>query len=330
MMKVSICIPTYNQAQYLEQAIKSSCNQSLQPFEIIVSNDCSTDNTRELLEKLSLQVPILKVLNQNVNLGIARNTDACLRLAKGDFIVRLDSDDYLAPEYVEKLSKCLIAYPQAGYAHAAVQEIDQSGTYLRQRRLVRKSGMQTSSDALKSASKGYRVAANIIMFRRAALTTVNYITGRPDYVEDYHLSATLAAAGYANVYLDQILSFYRVWVDAGKIRQKRKLMEVVGLYRVFSEVLEPAYKKRNWSLAYLNRKRTNIASKQADCLAWDVYTTAEKQELLLALAKLSSSPRARFYRWIYLNGHGGSIKILSKLTYYPLQIAKALLLRFRA
>ena len=77
--------------------------------------------------------------------------------------------------------------------------------------------------------KGYRVAANIVMFKKDALVTVGYLTGRPEYVEDYHLSVALASAGYGNVYTDEVISYYRVWTDAGKARLKRKLAEIVGL-----------------------------------------------------------------------------------------------------
>src|SRR6478735_5115222 len=136
-MRVSVCIPTYNQAIFLENAIHSVLRQTSLPFEIIVSDDCSTDNTYEILQNLSKQIPILKVIRQSVNLGINRNTDACLRLAIGDFIVRLDSDDYLAPSYIESLSKLLFKYPEAGYVHAAVQEINHLEENLNVRRLAR-------------------------------------------------------------------------------------------------------------------------------------------------------------------------------------------------
>ncbi|RYE14874.1 MAG: glycosyltransferase, partial [Rickettsiales bacterium] len=214
-MKVSVCIPTYNQSQYLTQAIRSAYDQSLKPLEIIVSDDCSTDDTSEVLTSLSKEIPSLKIILQPVNLGIAKNTDSCLRLAKGDFVIRLDSDDSLSSSYIEKLSNLLLKYPQAGYAHAAVQEIDQHGNFLQKRQLARKSGYQDSIVALKSAVKGYRVSANIIMFRKEALEQVDYITNRPNYVEDYHLSASLASAGFGNVYSNETLAFYRVWIDSG-------------------------------------------------------------------------------------------------------------------
>lgn len=328
-MKVSVCIPTYNQSQYLAQAVKSAYNQSIKPIEIIVSDDCSTDDTAKILEMLSKEIPVLKTIIQPVNLGIAGNTDNCLRLAQGDFIVRLDSDDYLSPTYLEKLSGLLAKYPKAGYAHAAVQEVNQQGNFLQKRQLARKSGYQDSLVALKSAIKGYRVSANIIMFTKEALVKVNYITNRPNYVEDYHLSASLAAAGFGNVYLNETLAFYRVWVDSGKARLRRKLMEIVGIYKVYQEVLEPAFVERDWSLRGIRKNRTVVASIQADCLSWNVYSNEEKIQLKEALSKLSSSRKAKGIAWLYLNGFGKYLDIYSNFLSNLKSKAKQIFIKLR-
>lgn len=314
-MEVSVCIPTYNQSQYLTQAVRSAYNQSIKPIEIIVSDDCSTDDTSAVLDMLLKEIPLLKVIRQPINLGITGNTDSCLRLAKGEYIVRLDSDDCLSSQYIEKLSALLIKYPEAGYAHAAVQEVDQYGNYLQKRQLARKSGYQDSIAALKSAIKGYRVSANIIMFRRKALKKVDYMLNRPSSAEDYHLSASLAANGFGNVYLNETLSYYRVWIDTGKARLRRKLMEIVGIYKVYHEILEPAFVERGWSLRGINKSRTSVASVQADCLSWDVYTDEEKVQLKEALNKLSSSPKARGIAWLYLNGYGRFLDIYSGISF---------------
>jgi glycosyltransferase involved in cell wall biosynthesis len=315
-MKVSVCIPTYNQGSFIEQSIRSAANQTKPPFEIIVSNDCSTDYTNEILDKLSKEISILKVINQPVNLGISKNTDICLRVAIGDFIVRLDSDDFLSPLYIEKLSQLLIDHPDAGYAHGSVQEVDQHGNLLRERRLGRKSGFQNSSDALKASVKGYRVAANILIFRKEALIKVGYIASTVNFAEDYYMVVSIAVSGFGNVYLDEILSNYRVWVDTGMVRQRRKLDEIIGYRKLFDEVLEPAYRVRNWDKTILDKRRADFASRHADCLSWDVYTKDEKLQLKKELYNLSSSTKARWFVWMYLNGFG---KILS--SYEQLKVA---------
>jgi glycosyltransferase involved in cell wall biosynthesis len=311
-MKVSVCIPTFNQAAFIKQSILSSYNQTIKPFEIIVFDDCSTDQTAEILQSLLIEVPSLRVFTQPNNTGIARNVDACLRAATGDFIVRLDSDDYLFPEYIEKLTRLLIENPQAGYAHASVQEVDQHNNYLKLRQLARKSGFQNSDEALNACAKGFRVAANILTFRKSALIKAGYIATITNFAEDYYLVCSIAAEGFGNVYLNETLACYRVWVDTGKIRQRRKLDEIIGYRKLFTEVLEPAYRARNWDTSVLDSKRTDFACRHSDCLSWDIYTINEKIELKKELFHLSSSNRVKFCSWLYLNGLGGILTMFEQ------------------
>lgn len=327
-MKVSVCIPTYNQALYIEQTIRSCTKQTLLPFEIIVSDDCSSDNTLEVLEGLAKEFSCLKIVRQAVNIGMVPNTDAVLRMATGEFIVKLDSDDYLAPTYIQKLGQLLQLHAAAGYAHGAVQEIDGKGIYKKQRLLARKTGFYNSDVALKNAIYGYQVAANIIMFRRTALETVGFITAKTNFAEDYYLSAELAAAGFGNVFFNEILSYYRVWEDTGKVRQRRKLAEIIALRQVFEEVLEPAYKKRNWSVELLNASKTNFACTQADCLGWQLYSEVEKEELAAELRKLSSAPKAKLFATLYLKQFGGILNFFKKFVSVPKSILKTAWLLF--
>ena len=96
--KVSVIIPCYNKAQYVAQAIESVLNQTYSNVEIIVVDDGSTDNTKEILEGLALQdsrvVPINK---NNEGVSIARNTG--LLAAKGEYVSFVDADDYVASDY---------------------------------------------------------------------------------------------------------------------------------------------------------------------------------------------------------------------------------------
>lgn len=328
-MKVSICIPTYNQANYIELAVNSAVQQTFKPFEIIVSDDCSTDNTSVILKKLSAEISILKIIKQKQNIGIAGNVDCCLRHATGDFVVRLDSDDVLLPFYVEKLIKQLQKYPVAGYAHAGVQEVDQFGNFMDKRLLRRRLDYLSAEKALRSAVTGYRVAANIIMFRREALVAVNYLKGLPNFGEDYYLTSAISAKGFGNIYNAEILSYYRVWVDAKRIRQKRKLAEIIGIYRVFNEVLEPAFKNHGWDLRDVAKYRTRFACEHADCLSWDVYSASEKKEIIIELTKLSSDRIVKVYIWMYTNGLGQFLKVFMKSKSISKTVVKNFMNTFR-
>ena len=311
-MKISICIPTYNQGLYLEKAIRSANSQTFKPYEIIVSNDCSTDNTSDILDRLATEIPNLKILHQPVNIGISANVNASLKKAESDFIIRLDSDDYLSPDYSEKMLKMMLDYPEAGYGHCAIQEIDQNGNLLNERSLSRKIVFQSSDEALKAAIKGYKVSANILMFRKSALESVNFISSTANFAEDFYMTAQMSAKGYGNVYNKEKLAFYRVWTDVKMVRQKRKLAEIIGLRKVFEEVLEPAFKERNWNISDVMKQKSDFASTQSDALSWKIYTESEKMELKIELLRLSNTLKSRIFIWLNLNGFGFILSFFSK------------------
>ncbi len=101
---VSLIITTYNYAHYVERAIRSALDQSLarDRYEIIVVNDASTDNTREVLANYEDDCRIFN-LEENIGLAGARNLG--IKKAKGMFVVFLDADDYIHRDllYVQRL-----------------------------------------------------------------------------------------------------------------------------------------------------------------------------------------------------------------------------------
>jgi glycosyltransferase involved in cell wall biosynthesis len=327
---VSICICSFNQLEYLETAIRSAAAQTFSPKQIIVSDDCSTDGSNKLLEKLSREIQNLQVFYHQKNIGIAKNTDFCLRQATGNFVVRLDSDDILLPTFTEHLLKLFNEYPLAGYAHASVQEIDESGKALNTRRLYRKTIFQSGDESLRNSVKGYKVTANIIMFRKDALMKVDYMTGRPNFGEDYHLTTALSSAGFGNIYLDSTLAQYRIWVDSGKVRQKRKLDEIIGIRRVFEDIIQPGFRLRGWGELRLAKRRSNFACQHSNCLGSKIYTLDEKLEILQEINKLSSAFKVKLYCIIYLKGLGRFVDIFSELGSIVKYQVKSVMFRLKS
>jgi glycosyltransferase involved in cell wall biosynthesis len=295
--KVAICIPTYNQGAYLEQAVMSAVAQSF-PCEIWVSDDLSTDATPEIMARLVKQHSNLRYIRHDRNLGIKGNPGWILRQPKTEFIVRLDSDDELYPNYVEKMLEVISPSPETGYAHAAVQEIDGEGRCLRLRLLARGSGFQSGDESLRVSLTGYRVAANICMFRRAALEEVGYYR-ELSFAEDWDMAVRIADAGWGNIYLNEVLARYRVWETKDSQRSRRKLAEIEGCSRVFHDSLTAAFKRRNWDLSRVQRASKRIASKHADSLQSALFDKDERDKLKQALRELGDSPNLRWkLRWI--------------------------------
>lgn len=103
MSKVSIIIPVYNAAPYLERCLDSAINQTLKDIEIICVNDCSKDNSLEILNLYSSQDSRIKVLNHEVNKGEGATRNTGLEIASGEYIAFLDADDALSLNFCENL-----------------------------------------------------------------------------------------------------------------------------------------------------------------------------------------------------------------------------------
>ena len=97
--KVSICIPTYNRKDFLKEALDSVFAQTYQDFDVVIVDDGSTDGTRQMIKEINF--PIRYYWQQNSGDAAARNK--LIQLAKGEFIIFLDSDDLLIPDAVERI-----------------------------------------------------------------------------------------------------------------------------------------------------------------------------------------------------------------------------------
>lgn len=95
MPKVSVIIPVYNCEQYIAKCLDSVINQTLADIEIICVEDCSTDDTRSLLEKYINIDERIKISYNDKNMGQAFSRNQGLRKAQGEYIQFLDADDYL-------------------------------------------------------------------------------------------------------------------------------------------------------------------------------------------------------------------------------------------
>lgn len=102
-IEVSVIIPAYNTEQYIAEAIESALAQTLTNIEVIVVDDCSTDNTVAVVQ--NFDDPRLKLLVNEVNLGAGGARNRAIAAAQGKWIAVLDSDDWYAPQRLEVLVK---------------------------------------------------------------------------------------------------------------------------------------------------------------------------------------------------------------------------------
>ena len=100
---ITVVMTAYNVGQYIEKAISSVLNSSLKDLELIIVEDCSTDNTKELIEEAANKDSRITVIQQPINMGAGWARRTGIEAAKGDYIITIDADDYISPDFLETL-----------------------------------------------------------------------------------------------------------------------------------------------------------------------------------------------------------------------------------
>ncbi|HVF80442.1 MAG TPA: glycosyltransferase family 2 protein [Flavisolibacter sp.] len=101
---VSVIVPNYNHALYLDKRLQSILDQTYQDYEIIILDDCSTDNSREVIERYRNHSKVTHIVFNETNSGSTfKQWRKGLELAKGEWIWIAESDDYCSPELLSKL-----------------------------------------------------------------------------------------------------------------------------------------------------------------------------------------------------------------------------------
>jgi len=150
-VSVSIIIPTYNHARFLQAAIESALRQTRPALEVIVVDDGSTDETPEILTQFDDRICVRRQENR----GPAAARNAGISAARGDFLLFLDSDDVLLPACVELLLARFEAEPSLGLVYSDVEFFDLEGTLVR-----------VGNDGLEG-----RVARELLLLERPVLST---------------------------------------------------------------------------------------------------------------------------------------------------------------
>lgn len=121
---VSIIMPSYNTAECIMDSITSVCNQTYENWELLIVDDCSTDNTKEIVAEIS--DPRIKIFYNERNSGAAVSRNRALREAKGQWIAFLDSDDLWMPDKLEKQIKFMEDNEYA-FSYTNYEEINSNG-----------------------------------------------------------------------------------------------------------------------------------------------------------------------------------------------------------
>lgn len=119
--KVSVCIPVYNRPVFVAEAIESVLCQTFTDFELIVTDNCSTDNTPEVVKSYAVKDSRVKYHRNEYNMGISSSINRAILLSRGEYIKFLFSDDKLSPRCLELFVDALDNHPKVSLATSYTQ-----------------------------------------------------------------------------------------------------------------------------------------------------------------------------------------------------------------
>lgn len=211
---VSVIIPNYNHAPYLKERIDSVLNQTYQDFEVIILDDCSPDNSVEVIEQYRSNPHVSHILINEQN---TRNTfiqwERGISLAKGRYIWIAESDDAAEPQLLEILVGQLEHHPDASVAFCHSQLIDADGALLSEQNA--KNSAQPGQITIDFSCTflrhllifNYIYNASMAVFRRDVYDRANPDYKQFRYCGDWHFWASVCAAGRVIEVYDMLSRF---------------------------------------------------------------------------------------------------------------------------
>jgi len=250
----------YNGERYLREAINSILNQTFRDFEFLIINDGSTDGTAEILK--SYDDHRIKIINNKENLGLTMSLNKGLRLARGEYIARMDADDISELKRLKKQVEFLDMHSSIGVAGINSYLIDERGN------ILTKMERPTSHEKIMSKILGEnQMVHGSLMLRKNLLETCGYYNEGLTFAQDYELLLRLSTVtGLAN--LSEYLHQWRKNTSAGISVTKRQ-EQIVARDRIRRDFL-----KKNYGLnkRYINLVLANFLKNPKDPILFEYIT----------------------------------------------------------
>lgn len=212
--RVAVVIPCYNYGRYLGNALDSLKMQTYQPDEIIIVDDGSTDTTQEVAKAYASENT--RIVRQD-NVGVAHARNFGISLANSEFVVCLDADDLLEPEYIETCRDTLTQDRRLGIAYTGMQSFDERGN-ISQWNIPNSYDFESQAENVTPPKNGIPCAA---MFRRSMWERIGGYKQAYHPAEDAHFWLMGTSIGFgAKKASDEPLFDYRIHENsASRIRK---------------------------------------------------------------------------------------------------------------
>lgn len=215
--KVSVIMANYNKAKYLSESIESVLSQNYENLELIIIDDYSDDNSEKIIRYYANKDSRIIPIFNNKNKGSAPSRNQGLKVASGEYIAILDSDDISLPNRLETQYNFLERYVDFFLVGSGAIDIDKEGKKIRVNRLI-----TNELKLRKRLAKGNVIYHSSMMFRNEK---GNYYREKFIYSQDYDFYLMLLSKGKRLINIPNVLTKYRIssnaisWNETESVKQ---------------------------------------------------------------------------------------------------------------
>lgn len=203
-MKASIMIPAYNVERFLSETLESALNQNFKDYEILIVNDGSTDDTKNIIDFYAKKDKRIRRINQE-NRGVSAARNRLLEESKGEFLIELDADDRLYPNSLEKVIDYFERNPDFRMVYTDNNEINENG------QVVKTSNKKELHAQFNELILHHHFPGHLKAFRKSKIKRCKFDVNLPKS-EDYDFLLKVIMKDYPNFkmgYISEILYDYR-------------------------------------------------------------------------------------------------------------------------
>jgi glycosyltransferase involved in cell wall biosynthesis len=221
---VTVIIPNYNHARYLEERVNSILCQSNQDFELIILDDCSTDNSKEVIEKYRTNPKISHIVYNTNNSGSPfLQWRKGIELAKGQYIWIAESDDFAEADFLALLVPVLERNNELGLVFSGNNWVDDQGKIGQDLSVYHKSFCRKGQEEIKMSLMKFNSIQNVsaVLFRAEALKRIDWSFTRYESCGDWILYVKLLLENDICFIADKLNNFRWFHTSVSSIAEKK-------------------------------------------------------------------------------------------------------------
>ncbi|MEM7819481.1 MAG: glycosyltransferase [Candidatus Aenigmatarchaeota archaeon] len=245
--KVSICIPSYNYGNYISQAIESVLNQTFENFELIIVDNNSIDDTDYIVKKIKDKR--IRYIKNKQNVGMVKNFNRCVSLAKGKYILILPADDRLLPKMLEKELEIFKKDKKIGLVYSAFTQVDANNNIIKIHKPYNKNYINEGLDEVEKLILGNYIPFSCLIIKKECFDKLGKFDENLVFSFDWDMWIRILLNGFKIGYVSDILAIYRLHEKS----ETSKLLKDGKIEKDKWNVLEKLFKNENINKKILNK-----------------------------------------------------------------------------